>query len=343
MRIDSKQTPSLWRQLSSLLAADVDLAQALGALAADAESERTRTVCEHLQREVADGKPLSAALLEIDGIDDASIAVVSSGEQCGDLTSALRILAEYSERSRLLGMRGRMALIYPTLVLVFCFIASVALYGINDRVIDELLAMGGPVTAPSFLLRQGAFFVVNVAFGLGAILLALIWATRRFPRRMVRVGYLLDALAMRIPLWGRYRRTVASARFFRVLATLLRAELPLDSALEFAGRASGNESILRAGEAAGRAVREGRKAGDVLAASSLTSAAIQAFRVAEGRGDLAETTDELAHYFDETAAVGGATLIAVAEPLAIACIGLVAATLIFAIALPSVTYYSAVP
>lgn len=343
MRIDTEQLPIFWRQLGSLLRGGLGLPEALRALGRDAERPRAAADCDGIARAVDDGRPLSAALAGVDGIDPASRAVVAAGERTGDLPGALALLAEHADRAHRLAARFRLAVAYPLLLLGFCALVSWGAHGSSEWLVQVGDGLGAPVSDAKLLLRDATLVLVNAAFLVALALAAGALLVRRFPGRLPRIESLLDGLQLRLPVWrGPYRAAVL-ARFARVLATLLRAGVPLDAALDVAAPASGSARLARDGAAAARAVREGGSAAEALSGSALAGTALWAFQVAERRGDLTETAAGLADYYDEAASLGGETALTLFEPLAIATVGLFVAAVVLAIFAPVPGIYGSTP
>lgn len=336
--LDTASLACFWRHLGSLLAAGMPLPSALVAVGRDAGVAELRRTSESLGTAVAEGAPLSEALRRFPGtFDTGTLACVTAGERAGDLASASRTIAAYAERAETMRLRGRMVLAYPLIVFAFCVLltwvfllrAVPVLWRLDSEIpwTAQILVTAAPVL-------QGLLAVaVLAALGLAAVY--------RMPGALPGVRRCVEQFLFRLPLWGRYHQAVILARFARSLALLLRCATPFHEALVLAGAASGSLVAEERTRAAAAAVAEGRRAMEVLSgAGPFPPAALWALRIAEERGDLVEVLDGLASYYDETAAIHGATFLTTAEPVAILVVGLVGLFTVLAVVVPGLSVYA---
>jgi MSHA biogenesis protein MshG len=127
----------------------------------------------------------------------------------------------------------------------------------------------------------------------------------------------------------------------RTLSALLRAGVPLHESLALAGETAGNTLVAEETRKAADAIRDGERATSALRPGlAFSPAALWSLRVAEERGDLVESLEGLADYFDDTATIGAQTFLTAAEPLAIAVVGLFAAATVLAMAAPTLRLHT---
>src|SRR3990167_7410873 len=110
------------RQLASLLEASLPLEQAFSALLEQAERTYVRDLIGSIRSEVMGGASLSDALSRHPrDFADIYRALVSSGEQIGQLSHVLSRLADYIERRNALVQKVKLAFTYPAIVTVVAF------------------------------------------------------------------------------------------------------------------------------------------------------------------------------------------------------------------------------
>src|SRR3954471_24069433 len=121
-RLSQVELALFTRQLASLLEAGLPLEQAFTALLEQAERPYVRDLIASIRSEVIGGSPFSDALSRHPR-DFAEIyrALVTSGEQIGQLSRVLSRLADYIERRNLLVSKVRLAFTYPAIVTVVAF------------------------------------------------------------------------------------------------------------------------------------------------------------------------------------------------------------------------------
>jgi general secretion pathway protein F len=121
-RLSTNELALFTRQLASLLEASLPLEQAFAALLEQAERPYLRDLVASIRSEVMGGSSLSDALGRHPR-DFAEIyrALVSSGEQIGQLSRVLSRLADYIERRNALVQKVKLAFTYPAIVTVVAF------------------------------------------------------------------------------------------------------------------------------------------------------------------------------------------------------------------------------
>jgi len=321
------------------------LPDALLAVGRDSESAPLRAVTETLREAVEEGGPLSDALERFPlDFDRGTVACVRAGERSGALQEVVTTVADFSEKSSSMRMRGRMALTYPAILWGFSLVICVGLFGwilpTTDAIRDSLqvqvpLVMKAAIAALYFLsaallISLAAVLAVSIAY--------------RFPGRLPWVRRAVDRLLLRLPVWSRYYRSMILARFVRTLSTLLRTGVPLHEALGLSGEAAGNTQVAEETRKAATAIRDGERiTAALLPGLAFSSSALWSLKVAEERGDFEETLGSLADYYEESATLRAATFLTAAEPLAIAVVGLFGAATVLAMALSTMQLYTMVP
>lgn len=337
-KVETSELAVLWRQLESLLRGGLSLPDALSALGRDAASAPLRSLVESLHAAVTQGEPLSAALARRpEAFDPATVACVEAGERSGDLPAAARILAGYGQRVHTMRLRGRMVLIYPVILLIAALVSFSVFARMILPVMERLYSgLGQGASLP--LMTHAAVFITRSFSILAPVLLVVLAALvllYRLPGRFPGLHARIDGLLLRIPLWSRYYRSLMLARFSRTLGVLLSSEVPLHEALVLAGRAGGNTVLLAEATAAGAAVQDGGKASESLKAGpALTESLVWSMKISEERGDLEETVESLADYFDEAASIGASTFLNAVEPSAVLVLGVIFAAAIIGMVAP---------
>jgi type II secretory pathway component PulF len=99
-----------------------------------------------------------------------------------------------------------------------------------------------------------------------------------------------------VPVFGRFLRAVAAARFTRTLANALAGNVPVGEAVALAGLASGNAAVDAASARVVALVREGRQISEGLAEAGRTFPAtvVWMLHIAEQRGEVGEALRECA-------------------------------------------------
>ncbi|MBK7012464.1 MAG: type II secretion system inner membrane protein GspF [Xanthomonadales bacterium] len=334
--LSATQLALLTRQLSTLVAADLPIDEALAALSEQDDNERQRALTVALRARVMEGASLAMAMADFpDSFPEIFRATVAAGEQSGHLARVLDRLADYAEARDALRQTLLSALTYP-LLLTLVAIAVVA--GLLTWVVPQIIGVfenmqqGLPLATRllmglSDFLRHWAWLLIGlVALGVLAIRLAL---------RREAVRYRWHRLLLRLPLIGRLTRAANTARAARTLALLAGAAVPLLDALAIAAQVVPNLPMRESLRHAAFKVREGSGFARALAESKqFPPVALRLIASGERSGELPRMLEEAAAQqqrdLDRWLGVLAATL----GPAVILLVGAMVLFIVLAILLP---------
>ncbi len=324
------------RQLATLVSAGVPVADALGAVAEQAEQPvlvRALTVARARLRE---GAPLADALAASPRVFPPLLCdLVRAGEASGALAAVLLRVAEHTEASAALRARLRAALTYPAVMTVAtASVLGFLLAWVVPQVTRLFAESGARLPLPTRVLVGVTDFVRVTWWAILLLAGAATWALRA--RAATPAGReWLDAAWLRLPLAGRVVRRAAMARLARTLATLLAGGVPLETALGIAGAVVGNRRLAAAVAEAREAVRQGHALAPSLAASGAFPALlVQLAAVGERGGSLAAMLERAAATYEDEVDAAVGTVTALVEPLLVLVMGAVVLALVTAILLP---------
>lgn len=235
---------SFTREFATLEQADVPLDHGLRILSAQSANPTLRALAEEILKRVVDGSSLSDALAKRpDTFSTEYVNVVRAGETIGDVGQALTDLADMLERRVELRSRISSALVYPALLITLALIST----GI-------VLATLVPSIAPIFAdnnkeMPAGLQFILDAEANWGeiAIVIGLLVALGLIFWRMAqqRPPWLeaKDRFILRLPFAGGLLAEHEAARFSRTLGSMVKAGVPLLSALESARAAVANRYL----------------------------------------------------------------------------------------------------
>src|SRR5581483_6627425 len=231
------------RELATLVEAGLPLADALAAVAEQAEHPtlvRALTVAHARLRE---GASLADALAATPRVFPPLFReLVRAGEASGALPAVLVRLADHTEASAVLRARLRTALTYPTAMAIATVAVLAFLLAWVVPQLTSLFADAGarlPLPTRALLAVTGVLHHIWWA-ALPAAVAATVLATRWAATFTGRAR--LDAAILRAPLAGRLVLRAAAARFARTMSTLLTGGVPMEAALDIAGATIGNRT-----------------------------------------------------------------------------------------------------
>jgi general secretion pathway protein F len=324
------------RQLASLLAARLPLAQALGATVEQAEQRAIREVFSAVRSEVIAGHRLAEALGQFPReFPEVYRATVAAGEESGELALVMERLADYLEERQ--ALRGKLlaAFLYPAVVtLVALAIVVFLMTYVVPQVVDVFSQTRQALPWPTRLLLGLSEFLRAAGVWLALAAAAGLFVLRRaLARPGPRAAW--DAGVLRLPLVGRIVRNVNSARFAATLATLTGAGVPLLRALEAARATLANAVLSRAALEAMAAVREGSPLARALGATgAFPPVLIHLAASGEATGELAQMLSRAAGNLSREVERRAMVLSTLLEPALILLMGAVVLGIVLAVLMP---------
>jgi general secretion pathway protein F len=335
-RLSQVELALFTRQLASLLEAGLPLEQAFTALLEQAERPYVRDLVASIRSEVMGGVSFSDALSRHPR-DFAEIyrALVASGEQIGQLARVLSRLADYIERSNALVQKVRLAFIYPGIVTVVAF--SIVIF-LLTYVVPQIVSVFANTKQKLPLLTTMMLAVSNFtrAYGIYLALLAIgaFMAWRRAlqnPELKRRFHtWLLTA-----PVYGKFERSMNTARFASTLAITTGSGVPILRALETSRDTLSNVAMKALVEEASAAVREGVSLARALSAQKhFPPMLVHMIRAGEITGELPAMLDRAASAQQADLERRALTIAGLLEPALILAMGVVVLLIVLAVLMP---------
>ncbi|MES2758129.1 MAG: type II secretion system inner membrane protein GspF [Pseudomonadota bacterium] len=324
------------RQLASLLEAGLPLEQAFTALLEQAERAYVRDLVASIRSEVMGGASFSDALSRHPR-DFAEIyrALVASGEQIGQLARVLSRLADYIERSNALIAKVRLAFIYPAIVTVVAFAIVIFLL---TYVVPQIVSVFANTKQKLPLLTVMMLAVSNFMRAYG-IYLAIILIGAAFAWRQALKNpdlkkrfhlWLLDA-----PVYGKFERSMNTARFASTLAITTGSGVPILRALDTSRDTLSNVAMKDLVEEASASVREGVSLARALSAQKyFPPMLIHMIRAGEITGELPAMLERAASAQQADLERRALTIAGLLEPVLILVMGVVVLLIVLAVLMP---------
>jgi len=335
-RLSQVELALFTRQLASLLEAGLPLEQAFTALLEQAERAYMRDLIASIRSEVMGGSSFSSALARHPR-DFAEIyrALVSSGEQIGQLARVLARLADYIERRNALVSRVRLAFTYPAIVTVVAFAIVIFLL---TYVVPQIVSVFAntkqklPVITVMMLAVSNFTRAYGIYVGLLIIGAWIMWrrALRNHALKLRWHAWLLDA-----PVYGRFERSLNTARFASTLAITTGSGVPILRALETSRDTLSNVAMKGLVEDATASVREGVSLARALSVQKyFPPMLVHMIRAGEITGELPAMLERAADAQQADLERRALTIAGLLEPVLILAMGLVVLLIVLAVLMP---------
>lgn len=267
-RVPARLLCVLYTQLSDLLRAGVPLLRSLELLERQSRHQTLKMVLQEVRDQVADGTRFAEALRQHPTVfPELTVSMVRAGEEGSFLEDTLQRIADFTEHQEELKGRVIGAMAYPAFLVV---VGSLILVGMLvffvpkfEPLFDRMREDGTLPWATTALLAMSNGVKSYGWVLLVVIVVLIIFAQKQFSNREGRLR--LDSFRLKIYGIGRVVRSLAIARFCRVLGTLLHNGVPILNSLRIAKDATGNRVLSDAIGEAAEHVSSGRSLAQPLA------------------------------------------------------------------------------
>ncbi|HEY0974635.1 MAG TPA: type II secretion system F family protein [Solimonas sp.] len=324
------------QELLALLDAGLGLIEALDILSRKAREGEARRVTSQLFKDVREGLSFSRSLeQQARHFSSLYIAGVRSGERTGGLQEALRRYLAYHQQMSQIRERLVGASIYPALLLgvgflVICFLMLYVVprfSSIYEDVGSDLPFLSRLLMKWGGALNQNAEWVI---LGIAALATTAGYVVTRPGFRVA-----IERRLWTLPGIGEKLRLYQFSRFFRTLAMLLSAGMPIVSALQQA-RGLLQQPLLEAGlTLAIREITEGQPISIAFERNGLADAVgVRLLVVGEQSGDMPEIMARIAQLYDDDISRWVARASRLFEPILMVFIGLVIGGIVLLMYMP---------
>jgi len=335
-RVSEKMVAVFTRQLATMIDAGLPLVQSLEILASQQVNKTFRDTLTTIKEDVESGSTFAAALRRHPKIfNELYVNLVVAGEEGGLLDNILLRLANYIEKAVALKKKVKSAMVYPTSILAVAVLVVAILLIFVIPVFEKMFLSAGQSLPTLTLIIVGMSKLLQRYFLIFLAGLALFaFALRRYyktdgGRRVV------DALLLKVPVFGMLIRKVAIARFSRTLSTLVSSGVPILDSLSIVAKTAGNRIVEDAIMSARSSISEGETIAEPLTRANVFPPMVtQMISVGESTGSLDSMLGKIADFYDEEVDSTVSTLTSLLEPFLMIFLGGTIGTIVIAMYLP---------
>ncbi len=335
-RIKPGEVSVATRQLSILLGAGVPLVASLEALISQISNPLLKKSMAQIKESVNEGNSLAYALSSHPRIfSNVYVNMVRAGEASGSLDVVLERLADLGEHQQALRGRFKAALAYP--VFMF-FIGTLVLFFLITFIVPNITQifreMHQTLPIPTVVLISVSNFLKSFWWLILLAATAGIVIIRQL-KNTPRGRYVWDEVKLRIPVLGPINNKMAVARFGRTLGSLLKAGVPLISALQIVRNIVDNVIIADVIDNTVDEIQAGKSLASPLAQSRwFPSMVVQMISVGEQSGELEAMLSKIADTYDRDVESQIMAMTSMLEPVMILVMGLIVGFIVVSILLP---------
>ena len=335
-RVSLEELIIFCRQMYALMRSGVPIFRAINGMVESANSNTLKKALSDIGKQLEGGYSFSSALNHHPKIfDHLFVSLVHVGENTGQLDQAFFKLTTYLERELDTRKRIKAALRYPSMVLIAL---SAALVILNIFVIPTFADMFSRLGADlppmtQFIIASSNLFINYWYYMLLAIVVTYLMINKSLKTKQGR--YQWDRRKIKIPIIGSIIERSILARFSHSFAIVLKAGVPMTTALTLVAEAVDNtymqEKIA--------SMRQGIESGESLLRSSVASnlftpLVLQMVAVGEETGRVDELLAEVGDYYEREVDYDLATLTARIEPLLLVVVAVMVLVLALGIFTP---------
>ena len=335
-KVKDKELAIYTRQFSTMIDAGLPLVHCLNILAEQSESKNLRGVTASVARNVEQGGTLAESHRKHPRtFDDLFTNLVDVGETGGILDIVLQRLSIYIEKAAALKRKVKSALVYPASIISVAFLVIVFML---TFVIPAFAAMfkdlGAELPLPTKIVIWLSDFVRSFILLIIAALVGCVFAFRAY-YRTENGRSTIDALLLKVPVFGTLIRKVAVARLTRTLGTLVQSGVPILEGLRITASTAGNKVVEKAVLQCRTSVTEGKTLAEPLRVSGVFPTMVtQMVSVGEQTGALDAMLSKIADFYDDEVDAAVSGLLSLLEPIMIVFLGVIVGGLVVAMYLP---------
>ena len=329
-------------KLAALVDAGVPIVRSLDLMAKQQAMPLFKRALTAVGSEVNQGGSLGAALRRWPKVfDKLTVAMVEAGEAGGVLDESLRRLSKVLEGNAKLQNQIKGAMGYPVAVLAIAILVFLGMTifliptfaGIFEDLGAELPLFTQMMVDLSKLLRSSFSVLLVLIIALGGWLFSRYYASATGRRRV-------DAVMLKLPLFGDLIQKTATAQFCRTFSSLTRAGVPILLSLEIVQETAGNTIIADAVLASRKDIQEGIPLSVALTRKNVfPELALSMLAIGEETGQMDAMLSKVADFYEDEVEAAVKALTSMLEPAMIVIVGGIVGSILLAMYLPMFTIF----
>ena len=336
-RITQEDITVFTRQLATMMKAGLPLMQAFEIVARGHSNPSMTEMLMQVRSDVEQGSALGKSFSKYPKYFDRFYCnLVSAGESGGVLESLLDKLAVYKEKTQAIKKKVKTALTYPIAIIVVAVALIFIMMMFVLPAFKEVYAnMGAELPGLTQLVMNLSDLFVDYGWIMIILLIVSAFGLYKLHEKSPTFQKRIDALILRLPVFGAIVRKATIARWARTTSTLFAAGVPLVEVLDSVAGASGNILYEEATQDIRAKVTQGLSLTSSMQSTDMfPNMVIQMAAIGEESGSLDDMLNKAAEFYEDEVDNSVSRLSHLMEPIIMVVLGSLIGILLIAMYLP---------
>ena len=336
-RITQEDITVFTRQLATMMKAGLPLMQAFEIVARGHSNPSMTEMLMQVRSDVEQGSALGKSFSKYPKYFDRFYCnLVSAGESGGVLENLLDKLAVYKEKTQAIKKKVKTALTYPIAIIVVAIALIFIMMMFVLPAFKEVYAnMGAELPDLTQLVMNLSDLFVDYGWIMIILLIASAFGLYKLHEKSPTFQKRIDALILRLPVFGAIVRKATIARWARTTSTLFAAGVPLVEVLDSVAGASGNILYEEATQDIRAKVTQGLSLTSSMQSTDMfPNMVIQMAAIGEESGSLDDMLNKAAEFYEDEVDNSVSRLSHLMESIIMVVLGSLIGILLIAMYLP---------
>lgn len=332
----NKELVIFTRQLSAMISSGLTLMQALRILKDQMGRASSKDLVDKIISDIEGGSSFSDAIGKYPNVfSQVYTSLIRASESSGLLDKVMTRLADNLEKAAALKTQIVSAMVYPVIIILMMVgVMGIMVIFVIPQIskLYESLTIELPLSTR--ILLGISYFVTNFWYILLGLVAGTFFGTRYLYKKPTS-RYLIDAMMLRLPIFGNLIKQTVFTEFTRTFSLLVGSGSVVVASLKQAGDVVGNMVYSTEFHLVADRVEKGVSIGDALSVSPrFPSYLIQVVKIGEQTGKLDESLIRASEFYEKEVEQTVKTLTTAMEPLIMVILGVGVGFLLFTVITP---------
>jgi len=312
-----RELVQFFMHMDQMQSAGIPLLSALADVRDTTDNHYFRDIMSEVHRDVSEGNSLSEALSRHPKVfSNIYVSLIAAGEEGGDMLASYRLLVNYLKWRDKMEAMVRKATRYP-LILLLVVVATVTIMMtmVVPQIVGFIETLDQELPWPTVSLIATSEFFINYWWVVLTVPVLVFILFRALRNMSDSLAFKLDAMVLKMPLFGEMIRKINISRFCRTFGALYSSGIDVIRSLKSARATVENVALADALENVQVAIQEGSPMSQAFNASGeFPSMVVRMIKVGEESGNLTEVLDQVSEFYTADVDEEAQKLIAMVEP-----------------------------